>query len=249
MKQLNRVKGILFDKDGTLIEFEKFWHEVIKEVFFSLERAYDLDEDLVISLKQYSGVLEHGFKPESLIQYQSTSEIAKAWSLFLIEASEKIRLKYQGDSSACANDLYSLIDEISARGEFVAVSMPSAEVVLKRLKKEGFVLGIATADTKQSTIKSLKETGLLDYFDFLGCDDGTTLPKPNPNLGVAFEEAMRLKQGEYVMVGDSLSDYEFSKNCQIPFIGIRSHYGNLSDLKEDVQLIESLDELLEVFCE
>lgn len=243
-----KIKGILFDKDGTLIEFEAFWHEVIKEVFLTLGDLFDLSSTTIKRLMDYSGVLENGFAKESLIQYQSTSQIATAWAPILLDASPLVRAKYGKNQEALASFLYEIIDEISRNTKITAVPMPFAGKVLKQLKEMGLFLGVATADTKSSTIKSLEETGLIGYFDFLGCDDGKTRPKPDPSLGLAFEKASHLKQGEYLMVGDSLSDYEFSKNCNIPFVGIRSSYSQLSTIKENIHLIESLEELIEVVC-
>lgn len=208
-----------------------------------------MDDQAIGALKAFSGVLENGFERESLIQYQSTSEIAKAWAPMVLAHSSVARRLYQSDKGICASALYKHIDEVCQNTNVTASALPFAETVLKALKERGFVLGIATADTWLSTVKSLKEAGLFAYFDFFGFDDGKTHAKPDPALGKAFEKATALKPQEYIVVGDSLSDYEFSKNCGVAFVGMRSGYGQLSALEEEVLLIHSLDELLEVLCE
>ncbi|MCZ8486467.1 HAD family hydrolase [Vibrio lentus] len=40
------------------------------------------------------------------------------------------------------------------------------------------ILGIATADTKDSTIYTLEQSGLSEMFDYVGYSDGDIEPKP-----------------------------------------------------------------------
>lgn len=245
-QQKSKIKGFLFDKDGTLIEFERYWHEMVGKVFSEIQERLGLSDEVILTLKKKSGVKAAGFEKESLIQHRSSSEISRAWSDELMGIPH-VNEMYRGCSKELAEAIYAIMDAVSESDEIQASALEGVEEILKELKARGYILGVATADTLLSTEKSLKETGLYPYFDFLGCDDGHTAPKPDPSLARAFEIKMKLKPGEYVMVGDSLSDYQFSQNCKAPFVGIHSPYGELKNIGDDVLLIHRFQELKFIF--
>lgn len=233
------IKGILFDKDGTVIEFQELWHAIFTDVFDRLSLDLDLPHDAIDRLKKVSGYLETGFTRESLIQYKSTSDIAQIWS-------DCLGYLYS-DDKALGQMLSGVIESASNDEKHIAKAMPGAIEVLSTLKARGYALGIATADSEQSMLKSLCDTQLLVYFDFLGCDDGLFRPKPEADLGNAFAEKMGLMPDAYCVVGDSVSDMAFAHACKVPFIGIESDYSDLQAFEKDARCIRSLYELLDIF--
>ena len=95
------IKGILFDKDGTLIEFEKTWHAILKTIFEQLnDMGYTSDLDL---FKKHAGYIKKGFEKESAIQYLSTTEIVTAWS----------RLSNKDESTAFS-EILKVFEEVTA---------------------------------------------------------------------------------------------------------------------------------------
>lgn len=214
------VSGILFDKDGTLIEFKQIWHPIIKGVFTKLEQEYHLSEETLQEIKRISGYRDGGFERESMIQYYATSEIIKSWMKIMETGEDRETL------GISANTLMQLIEEQATDPKLTVIPIEGVEELLTYLKNQGYKLGIATADSRLSTINTLKKAKLYDYFDYIGCDEDGVAPKPSKDILLQFSGRMNLKTEEILVVGDSITDMEFAENAGAKFVGIKTDYNN-----------------------
>ncbi len=87
--------------------------------------------------------------------------------------------------------------------------------LLRELKNLGFEIHIWTARPRRSTLFSLKENDLEQFFTNIYCsDDGIVKPHP---MGLEKITDGALKNS-VIHIGDSYSDYEGAKNFGIDFI-------------------------------
>lgn len=222
------IKGILFDKDGTLIEFESMWHQIMTLVF------EQLGEENVEKLKEISGYTQVGFEAESIIQYLNTRDIIELW---MKEIKHHTKEEVFDIFESCAVD------------ERVDIQLlPHVKESLAYLHEMGYTLGIATADTTNSTIYNLSQCHIQNYFSFIGSDDGLLIPKPHSDMAVRFARHSRLTTDQILIVGDSVSDYKFSVNANADFVGIKADYGALESYKDSIVLVDDLKEMIEVKC-
>ncbi|MEM6441502.1 MAG: HAD-IA family hydrolase [Pseudomonadota bacterium] len=191
------IRGILFDKDGTLLDFEATWRGFALDLLRELAPG---DAALRAQLGEAAGVdAETGaFRPGSPIVAGATREVAEIWAALLPGRSADA-LEAEAERRA-----------LSAAAAPPAPATPDLPGLLDRLARpEGGApraLGIATHDSGASAKAHMRLLGALDRFDFIaGYDSGHGL-KPGPGLVQAFCAATGLRPEEVAMIGDSLHD-------------------------------------------
>ena len=85
------IKGILFDKYGTLLEFHATMHYIYANVFTCLKDRYRAPDLLLKELKKDLGHLPDRLKSDSLLGFSTNSQIAEA----LLDPSKKYATEYQ----------------------------------------------------------------------------------------------------------------------------------------------------------
>ncbi len=212
------IKGILFDKDGTLIEFHSTMHHIYTTIFKGLENRYHVPEVLLQQLKKTLGHLPDHLESDSLLQISTNPQIVEA----LLETARGYASKTQWHMPFTQADLLTLIEEYSSSEEIPYTALPGVVETLDYLKKNGYKIGLATADTYSSTIVGLKKVGILDYFDYLGTDSDEGRPKPDTYLADRFCTQCRVAPNELLIVGDSKKDMLFAKNVGADFLGVEA---------------------------
>ncbi len=187
------IRGVLFDKDGTLFDFAATWRAATYALLAALApddparqralgRAVGFDTD--------AGRFEAG----SAIVAGSARDMAALWRDHLpeidaaaIEARAAAAARHLGGPtlSPAADDLPGLLDGLRGRG---------------------LALGVATHDAEDSARRHLAAVGALDRFDFIaGYDSGHGL-KPGPGMVLAFAAHVGIEARAVAMVGDSAHD-------------------------------------------
>ncbi len=239
------IKGIIFDKDGTLIEFEKTWHKVFKNIFHELKETHKIPQEKVERLKDLSGFSEDGFEKESLVQYAPVEEIIRKW----LEVLEAKADEDTDQKKPITKAFLSEIMERHSKGpDATIIPLKNTIETLRRLYKKGYIMGLATADSKESTVHNLRVLGIEAYFHFIGSDDGFFRGKPDPHMGKEFCKQFHLKPKEVLYVGDSITDMIFAENNGFHFIGIKSPHNSYEKfIEKNYPVIENIGVLEEKF--
>lgn len=229
------IKGILFDKDGTLLEFLSLWHGIIGEVLKELNLRYSVSKETIEKIKRLSGYNQNNFGKESRIQYLATTQIADLWMEILGEESERLTYK----------ELLNLFNEKAEADNLEITALKGVKELLEYLKNKKYLLGVATADMEQSTRTGLDKAGILHYFDFLGFNEESKNPKPAPDMAVHFCRQMNLAPEELLIVGDSITDMEFAYNAGAYFIGIKTEYNEYEKfIGHGMQVVENIYDIV-----
>ena len=196
-----QITGILFDKDGTLFDFQATWGrwteatlDILasdRETWARMARAGGYDPE------------QRRFVPGSPVVAGAPSEIARIWAAFRPDLG--------------AAKVESIIDETAL--EVLAdpnMQFPTAADLpglLAGLRADGYALGVATHDSEQGARVQLSGAGAEAAFDFIaGYDSGHGL-KPGPGMLLAFAEAIGIEPASVVMVGDSRHDLEVARSA------------------------------------
>ncbi len=183
------VRGIVFDKDGTLFDFRTTW-EAWAGAF--LRCAAGGDEKRATRAGHAVGfdLVASRFARDSVVIAGTAKEIADALGTIFPEKSSQ--------------DLLDLINVEAAHA-------PQAEAVplvplLDNLRERGLQLGVATNDAEVPARAHLDAAGIAGRFDFVAGFDSGHGGKPSPGQLLGFCAAAELPPDEVIMVGDSLHD-------------------------------------------
>ncbi|MCY4180642.1 MAG: HAD family hydrolase [Litoreibacter sp.] len=213
------IKALLFDKDATLLDFEKTWGA------WSLTFLTDLAAGDDALFHRLAAAV--GFDPER-VDFAAGSPVIAGTP----EESTKLLLPLLPEWSFEA-----LLDHSNAFARDVEVH-PIAPLapVLGALKQHA-ALGIATNDSAAAAQRHMTSLGVEAYFDaILGSDSGFR-GKPGPGMCLAFAEQVGLPVEQIAMVGDSTHDLEAGRAAGMVCVGVTSGYadeGTLSALADFV---------------
>jgi phosphoglycolate phosphatase len=213
------IRAVLFDKDGTLLDFDSTWRPVADRLMAETAGLLALDCDGIASVRRALGIREKGFAPDSVFVQGTAGEI-------LSTALGVLRL----DPSRAA-EVGSRLKDCYVRsvmeGAFHSSLATGVLQLVSRLRAGGYTIGIATSDLAEATARFLETSGLRDLVDFVGCDDGVTPPKPSAAMAERMCGELGIEPREIAMVGDSLVDMEFARNAGLGCaVYLTSSYGN-----------------------
>lgn len=211
------IRGILFDKDGTLIDFNATWAAVARRM--AMEAAGG-DADRADYLLDLSGFdLAAGtFRADSVFAAGTNAEVVALWH-----------------PDTTQDELPTLIaryDAITAReGAACAVALPGIPEALSSLHAEGFRLGVATNDSATGAERTLAALGVSDLFHAAFGYDSVERPKPAPDVVHAFAARANLALAEIAFVGDNRHDLEAGRAAHAGLVvGVLSGTGTRETL-------------------
>ena len=213
------IKGLVFDKDGTLFDFRKSWGGWAQGLLTQMasDRAHARRLGQAIGYDLETGV----FAPDSPVIAATAADIALALSTHL-----------PGRGTA----------EITAHINAAAAMAPMAEAVplvplMTALKARGLSLGLATNDTEVPARAHLAAHGLTDLFDFIAGYDSGHGPKPGPGMCQAFARQTGLDPRQCAMVGDSLHDLHAGKAAGMTAIAVLTGIAGREELRPAADVI------------
>jgi phosphoglycolate phosphatase len=103
--------------------------------------------------------------------------------------------------------------------------------MLNTLKKENYLLAIATGKTREGLDEALNATNTRDLFCITRCADETK-SKPHPLMLEEIMQHTKISPERTLMVGDSTHDLEMALNAGVASIGVASGAHDLAQLKK-----------------
>jgi phosphoglycolate phosphatase len=212
-----RIRAILFDKDGTLLDFHATWSAFAREL--AAEAAGGNEEEAARLLERtgYNRQTSR-FEAGSILAAGTNAEVVAA--MFPSLAGEALRLRI-ADADRRSAEL--------ARSR--AVPLAGIVEALGILHRSGYRLGLATNDSTAGAEATLASFGIAHLFDAAFGYDAVANPKPAPDVVHAFAAATGLPPAEIAMVGDNTHDIITARNAGAGLaLGVLSGTGRRSDL-------------------
>lgn len=210
------IAGILFDKDGTLLDFDASWGPVNRMVALM---AADGDQALADRLLTACGMdpVSGDIVPDSLFASANTREIAEG----MIVAGSPLSLA----------DLVPRIDNCFAEAARLSVPITELKPLFARLHGKGLRLGIASSDNERSIRIAAERFGITPYIDFVAGYDSGHGAKPEAGMVLGFCAATGLAPSQVAVVGDNNHDLHMGHNAGAGLkIGVLSGTGSRETL-------------------
>lgn len=234
-----KIKGIMFDKDGTLIDMREFWYAACYETAIDILRICEVEENKENIDKM---LFSCGFDkcknilPGTPMQSGTNDDVIDSFVRQVLLLGGK-----------CCSDLHDKCikcfhQNISSKGNVV----PTADLKLlfNILKEKGIKLCVATSDEFDITSYCLEKLEVKDMFDMIITADTVKQPKPNPESAYKFCEKFDIKPNEVIMVGDAENDMIFANNAGVH--GILYDADCKSEITCAERVIDSLERLPEI---
>ncbi|MBB3389225.1 phosphoglycolate phosphatase [Rhizobium sp. BK275] len=195
-----KIKGILFDKDGTLLDYDESWLPVNRELARIAAEGDTALADHLLATCGMDPVTGH-IVPDSLLAAGNTRQIAEG----LVAAGSKVEVI----------ELTIKLDDLFANAAEFSVPVTDLSVFFGRLHKRGFKLGIASSDNERSIRQTAQRFGISNYVDYIAGYDSGFGSKPEPGMVLGFCAATGLSPEEVAIVGDNNHDLHMGRNAKV----------------------------------
>ncbi len=227
------IHGILFDKDGTLLDYAATWMPANRAAALAAARG---DADLCERLLHIGGY-DRGtgrIAGNAVLAAGNTLEIAATWHA------------HAADWELAA--LVEAIDDIfQTQGRTSSVPVPDLAPTLNRLKARGLALGIATSDSAAGIEATLGRFDVLGHFDFFAGYDSGHGVKPEPGMVHAFCDKTGLSAREIAVVGDNRHDLDMGRAAGVGLlVAVLTGTGERADLESLADHV--LDSIADLEC-
>ena len=174
-----KIKAILFDIDGTLIDARE-WHKIALDealAIFGVEISEELHNSKLDGLstrKKLEFLTEVNGFPKDLHEI-----------VFAVKQDRTLRI--------AATNCYPIV---------------SIQILLMRLELLGLKLVVVTNSIRETSEYMLRYSGILDFFQFIVTNEDVTNPKPSPEgyilacqkLGLDASEVVVIEDGDYGVI-------------------------------------------------
>ena len=222
-----KIRGIIFDKDGTLFDIQRSWSEWANVFVTKFSKKHDLEITKLADAIHFD-LASSKFLKDSIFVHGSVDEVVDAiFQLFPQIPKNAIHhglFENSGDAKQVPlTDLHKLFSSLNA-----------------------ITFGLVTNDSEHNAFNHLKQHNLTQYFDMIiGYDSGYG-SKPESGQLEAFLRKTNFLPQEVLMIGDSIYDLVAANKINMPCLGVLSGTANESDLSAHTPfLIESIDKLYE----
>ncbi len=136
----------------------------------------------------------------------------------LFGPTEEVILKQlcKENYEAARKDYYKYYQE----NHFIAQLYDGIRELIIDLKKDNVLLSIFTGKGRTSSLITLDELGITDFFDLIVTGDDVENHKPSPEGINKFLEKFNLNPAEVLMIGDSPSDIIASKEASVEIASV-----------------------------
>ena len=214
------IRGIVFDKDGTLFDFHATW-----SVWFA------------------------GFIPEIAGGDPArTAALARALHFDLAAGrfakTSPMIAGTMEDFDATVRAVIPELDPAELRRMILASTAEATQVeavplvpLLDRLLAAGLTLGLATNDSEVPARSHLERAGILDRFAFVAGYDSGHGAKPEPGMLAAFCAATGIPPEACAMIGDSTHDLDSGRAAGMVTVAVLTGLATREDLAPHADVV------------
>lgn len=214
------IQALLFDKDGTLFDFNETWNNWTLSIISHYAEGDETQAQRIADAIEFD-LVKCGFLPSSPVIAGTNREAAELVA------------------SALPNPD---VDAVEAHLAISAANAPLAPVVplapfLSDLRDENYRLGVVTNDTELGARAHLSAADAAGLFDFIAGHDSGFGAKPDPDPLLAFARHVALRPEQVAMVGDSTHDLIAGRRAGMRTVGVLTGLASEAVLSEFADVV------------
>lgn len=191
------IRAILFDKDGTLLQFTEGW---VDSIVGFLENKI-LDDNKKREVFREIGIREDGgVEKNSILSSETAMDLAIIFSKYLDEDLDEIYGELDDH----------LLNYLKKNNKFIRETCDLRKL-FEALRDRKILIGIFTSDNYRQAKYSMEYLGLDSFIDFYAAAD-IYKKKPNKESLEVFKKKYSLEDQEIIIVGDSRVDMVFGED-------------------------------------
>lgn len=225
------MEWILFDKDGTLIEFDKSWEKVGVRLVDQFFDAFPIENKE--TAHRQLGIIDGAINPSSVMGSGSLEDIVNAFgNLAGKDVSDWTRTTSQ-----------KLIDTREPEHKWI----DGVYDTIQQLKNQGYKIGIVTSDTKKGTLQFLEATQSRDLFDLIISTETHAAEKPDPKVLDPLFDAYDVKPENVAIIGDTNNDMKTATNANLGLaVGVLSGIAKKDELVDADVIVDDASQIMSV---
>jgi phosphoglycolate phosphatase-like HAD superfamily hydrolase len=229
---------VVFDKDGTLIDFNLMWGGWVEQQAWMVEMTTKLPvREKLFDAMGYDWI-RRSIRSKGALCCTPMSELYKIAVKILITEGMVVE-----QAEATIQKCWSMPDP-------VVTSRPLGDIpaIFRTIKQMDMKIAVCTTDDRQPTIDTLKHLNVLDKVDMLMCGDDGIPAKPAPEQLWTICHNLGVEPHNTIMVGDTSTDMVLGKNAGCGLnIGVLGGASSLDDLAIDADvLVPTLDKVVKI---
>jgi phosphoglycolate phosphatase len=202
------IRAILFDKDGTLVDFQRTWGPATHTVLTRLSKGDSAMFERLAAVSRYDAT-ERKLLSGSPVVIETTYGYGKLWAEALgvpltTEFVDQIDRMY----------FQTTLDHLTPMGD--------VKGVLAALAARGLRLGLMTNDADANTRSQIERLGLDRLLEFIAAYDSGFGAKPAPDPVLAFAAFAKVAPAEIAVVGDTAHDLVAARAAGAIAVGVLS---------------------------
>ncbi len=212
------IKGIVFDKDGVLVDFDRTWVKMLLDMATEWAGG-DLEKEQRLLDSAGYDVLNGSFFSGSVWAAGNTDDLVDVWDE---TGDQKERQK-----------LAAFINQRCVDCEIVPM-FPLAQLqeLFKGLIEADLQLGLTTNDGEVSARKTMDDFGLSPYLSLIVGYDSVENPKPAADPVLAFCKRCELLPQDILVIGDNTHDMEMAIAARVALkVGVSSGNSSAQELQ------------------
>ena len=180
---MTKIKAIIFDMDGVLIE-AKDWH------YEALNKALDI---FGMEISRYDHLVTYDGLPtkKKLEMISMEKQLSGKLHSFINELKQQFTMQIV--NASCKPRFYH-------------------EYALSKLKNDGYRLAVASNAVRNSVEKMLTNASLIEYIDFFLSNQDVKKAKPDPEMYIKAIKKLNLEPNECMIVEDNENGIRAAKD-------------------------------------